>query len=89
MALVSGTWVKFTSDGRLRKITDKGVQEQRNMGEGMIIGEKAEGVIVQKMGNDSFTIIFPDTNVFGWCYTYELYEQVGRTPHVLKLVPQR
>lgn len=89
MAHAAGTWIKFTSDARLRKITDKGIQEQKNMGEGLTIGEKAEAVIVQQMGADSYTVVFPDTGFYGWVYNYEFYVQAGRTPHPLKLVPQR
>jgi hypothetical protein len=88
MAHAKGTWIKFTADARLRKITDQGVQEQRNMGEGLLIGEQAEAVIVQQMGQESYTVYFPEGQHFGWVYNYEFWVQQGRPLLELKLVPQ-
>lgn len=85
MSHTPGTWVKFTSDARLRKITDKGVLEQRNLTEGLLIGENKEAVLVQQMGNDAYTVVFPDTGHFGWVYTYEFYLMQNKAPEKLAL----
>lgn len=87
MSYAAGTWVKFTADARLRKITDKGVTEQKNMGEGLTIGEQKEGVLVQAVGPDAYTVVFPDTGHFGWVYNYEFYVLPNRPLHKLNLKP--
>lgn len=87
MSLPAGTWVKFTADARLRKITDKGVMEQKNLAEGLQIGELKEAVIVQPVGSDAYTVVFPETGHFGWVYTYEFYTQPTRPLYNLTLKP--
>lgn len=83
----AGTWVKFTSDSRLRKISDKGVPDQKAMGEGVLIGENKEAVLVQPLGTDAYTVFFPDLDLFGWVYTYEFVVLRTKEPMKLTLKP--
>lgn len=87
--LPQGTWVKFTSDARLRKVTAEGRREQSGMNEGVLIGEKLRAVVVQKMGEDAYTVLIPEGNYFGWCYNFEMYvEDALQPPAKLDLIPQ-
>lgn len=80
MSIAPGTWVKFTADARLRNITKEGLREQAGMHEGAMIGEVAEAVVVQKIGHDAFTVVFPEQNLFGWVYAHEAYVSDPRRP---------
>lgn len=96
MTIERGTWVKFTADARLRKLTDDGLREQMSMGEGALIGEDLEAVVVQPISTGpnqpeiGYTVFFPEKNLFGWVYNYELYVQDPLRPkhqlnvHVVK-----
>lgn len=89
MSHATGTWVRFTADARLRKITDKGVPEQKAIAEGLLIGENKEAVIVQPLGTDAYTVVFPDTGHFGWTYNYEFYVIPNKAPLTLNLKPMK
>lgn len=85
--LEPGTWVMFTSDSRLRHLKE-GNREQLGMQDGLLIGENKRAVVVQKISNDSYTVIFPDTQTFGWCYSYEFVADLHAAKLPLKFVKQ-
>ena len=85
-----GTRVKFTADARLRQVTPEGKRIQSSMNEGTVIGEKLEGIVVQRLGADGYTVIFKEGGHFGWVYNYELYViDPHAKPEQLNLVPQK
>lgn len=73
-----GTWVSFTADARLRKITDTGVREQRGFGDGIYIGEGKEAIVAQNLGDNTYTVVIPEGNYFGWVYNYEVIQVPNR-----------
>lgn len=85
--LTPGTWVTFTSDSRLRLVKE-GHREQLGIQEGLLIGEQQQAVIVQKITPDSYTIIFPDTQMFGWVYSYEIVADLAKPKLQLSFVKQ-
>ena len=87
MSIVAGTWVKFTADARLRQVTKEGAREQRNMHEGLLIGEQERALVTQAMGSDAYAVFFPERNFIGWVYNHELYvENPAQPPEKLNFV---
>jgi hypothetical protein len=93
--LPPGTWIQFNADSRLRQINAKGQREQQGMGEGVLIGEvntntgkRTEAVVVQPIGEDAHTVYFPEKNMFGWCWNYEVLVNDKKPTLQLNLVKQ-
>jgi hypothetical protein len=80
--IAQGTWVKFTADARLRKLSESGHREQGGMHEGILIGEKERAVVTQQLGESAYAVFFPEGSHIGWVYNHECYVENPLQPLV-------